>query len=446
MKKIYFFALFCGLILFFACKHDAIISAIDVDLLDLISSRAKTGSLDYFILPDSKDYLNIPQSPSNPVTAEKAELGKLLFHEPAFSVEAKRPGSMMTFTCASCHIAEAGFRPNRVQGIADGALGFGQNGEGRFKNGNYADAEIDAQGARPLSMLNVAYVTNSMWNGSFGHEGVNAGTESLWGVFDPGTAVNNERLGALEGQNIEGLKTHRMLYTRELVEQNGYKAMFDAAFADLPEAERYTLKTASFAISAYLRTLMCNEAPFQHWLKGNMDAMAEEQKRGALLFFGKAGCYRCHNEPNLGSMTFHALGVRDLYENGGLKTDINDRRNMGRGGFTGRPEDMFRFRVPQLYNMADSGPYFHGSSKKSLREVLGYFNNGAKENPRVPQSQISPYFHPLNLSEEELDDLEAFIREGLRDPELLRYKPTQVLSGLCFPNNDAVSKSDMDCQ
>ncbi|MDX2135006.1 MAG: cytochrome c peroxidase [Saprospiraceae bacterium] len=446
MKKVIVLSFFIAFSLFMACRHDALVTDLDVELRTAVSAHAKTGSLDFFILPDSKDYAHIPQSPVNPISEAKVELGKLLFHEPCFSIEAKKASSVATFTCASCHIAEAGFRPNRVQGIADGALGFGITGEGRVKNALYLDQEIDAQGARPLSMLNVAFVTNSMWNGSFGHDGVNAGTEDLWGVFDPGTAVNRERLGALEGQNIEGLKTHRINYNKETVTFFGYKPLFDAAFPDVPEEERYTRKTASFAISAYLRTLLCNEAPFQQWLKGNMEAMAEEQKRGALLFFGKAGCYRCHHEPNLGSIEFHALGVSDLFENGGLKTDINDRRNLGRGGFTGRAEDMFRFRVPQLYNMADSGPYFHGSSKKSLRELLHYFNNGVKENPRVPQSQISAYFHPLNLSEQELNDLEAFLRDGLRDPNLLRYKPERVLSGFCFPNNDPISRSDMGCQ
>jgi cytochrome c peroxidase len=445
MKQLYLFATLVLVFAFFACKHDEFVTDLDIELQKLISSRSQTGSIDYYILPDSKDYENIPQSPVNPLTDEKVKLGKLLFHEPAFGVEAKEISGMATFSCSSCHIVEAGFRPNRVQGIADGAVGFGTMGEGRIKNLEYSENDIDAQGARPLSVLNVAFVTNSMWNGSFGHDGVNEGTEHLWGTFFKGTEINHERLGSLEGQNIDGLITHRLQFTEDLVSFYGYKGMFDAAFADVPEEERYTRKTASFAISAYLRTLLCNEAPFQDWLKGNMDALTDEQKRGGILFFGKAGCYRCHHEPNLGSMEFHALGVSDLFENGGLKTSVDDVRNLGRGSFTNQPEDMYRFRVPQLYNMGDSGPYFHGSSKNSLRELLEYFNNGVKENPRVPQSQISPFFHPLNLNESELDDLEAFLGEALRDPNLLRYKPERVLSGFCFPNNDPISRADMGC-
>ncbi|MBK8557072.1 MAG: hypothetical protein IPL65_15450 [Lewinellaceae bacterium] len=444
MKKVYILAAMAGII-FWACKHDALVTNLDQDLERVIASRAATGSLDYYIFPASTDYSNIPQSPVNPITKAKVDLGTMLFYESAFAVEAKHTSGMATFSCSSCHIPAAGFRPNRMQGIADGAYGFGQNGEGRTKRLDYLDAEIDAQGARPLAVINTAYVTNSMWNGSFGQDGVNVGTESMWGIFDPSTAINNERLGSLEGQNIEGLKVHRLLINKELVEFYGYKQYFDAAFPDVPEAERYTRKTASFAISAYLRILLCSEAPFQMWLKGNYDAMLDEQKRGALLFFGKAGCYRCHYEPNLGSMEFHAVGVEDLFENGGLKTNISDRRNLGRGGFTGKTEDMYRFRVPQLYNMGDGGPYFHGSSKNTLSEVVHYFNNAQPENSRVPSSQISHYFQPLNLSEAEMKDLESFLRDGLRDPNLVRYVPERVLSGFCFPNNDPISKQDLGC-
>lgn len=445
MKKIYVLGGIVAAILTFSCKHEPILPSLGEELFNRLAESSPTGSSSFFVLPASTDFANIPQSAANPLTAEKVALGKLLFFEPAFGLEAKHPEGMQTFTCSSCHVPAAGFRPNRHQGIADGALGFGENGEGREKYPFYEDQEIDAQGARPLTVLNVAFVTNSMWNGSFGSDGVNAGTEAMWGVFDPGTAINHERLGNLEGQNIEGLKTHRILYTRDLVEQYGYKELFDAAFPDVPEDERYSRKTGSFAISAYLRQLFCNEAPFQRWLKGEDNAMNEEQKRGALLFFGKAGCSRCHNQPNLGSITFQGLGVEDLFENGGQKTSIDDRRNLGRGGFTGRDEDMFRFRVPQLYNIADSGPYFHGSSKKTLREVLEYFNAGVPENPRVPQSQISPFFHPLNLTEEELDELETFIAEALHDPNLQRYVPEKVLSGFCFPNNDPLSRVETGC-
>lgn len=422
-----------------ACTFDPLYDPMDKELERLLGDKHK------FELPAPSEFGKIPQSEANPISQEKIDLGKLLFFEPVFGVEAAHYQGLQTFSCGSCHIPSAGFRPGRKQGIADGGYGFGSHGESRIKLPIYEENEIDAQGARPLSVLNVAFVSNSMWNGSFGSDKANVGTEQMWGVFDPGTAINHERLGNLEGQNIEGLKVHRLLYTKELVETYGYKEMFDKAFGDVPVSERYTRKTASFAISAYLRALLTDQAPFQRWIKGETDAMTDQQKRGAVLFFGKLGCVNCHNEANLGSNTFHALGVKDLFENGGLKTDLNDRRNLGRGGFTGRDEDYYKFRVPQLYNLGDGGPYFHGASKGSLEEVVDYFNNGIAENGRVPEGQLSPYFRPLGMTDEEKADLVAFLRDGLRDPNLQRYVPTRVISGLCFPNNDDLSKFDMKC-
>ena len=427
-----------SMVTMFSCTPETQ-SVYEAELTKVIGDKTR------FILPDSDDFASIPQTSANPLTADKVALGKLLFHEPMFSNVAKTQESNYTYTCSTCHVADAGFRPGRQQGIADGAYGFGVKGESRAKVPTYKESDLDAQGARPLATLNTAYVTNSMWNGSFGSEGVNIGTEDVWGKYDPTTALNALKAGALESQNIAGLSTHRMFYSKELITKAGYKAMFDAAFPNWSEEDKYSNKGASFAISAYLRTLLTNEAPFQKWLKGNSDAMTEQEKQGASIFFGKAGCVTCHYEKNLGSMNFAALGVKDHYEMGGLNTSESDRRNLGRGGFTGKDEDMYKFRTPQLYNLGDSGPYFHGGSKNSLEEVVRYFNTGVVENIRVPKTQIAEFIKPIGLSEEEIQALTQFLQNGLRDPNLKRYVPSSVLSRMCFPNNDLTSKIDMDC-
>jgi cytochrome c peroxidase len=306
---------------------------------------------------------------------------------------------------------------------------------------------MDVQGARPLSLLNVAYVTNTSWTGKFGAYGLNEGTESLWGKDDESTEVNHLGLDGLEAQNIEGLKIHRMAIDDYVLDELGYRAYFDAAFASWPEEERYGLEAASFAISAYLRTLLTTEAPFQKWLQGNYEALSRVEKEGALLFFGKAGCYRCHQGPALNANVFYALGVKDLYETGeAFHTDENDLRNFGRGGFTGKTEDLFAFKVPGIYNMSDAPFYFHGSSKRSLREVVEYFNAGIPENDRVPQENIAPHLHPLGLSDQEIEELVTFLEVSLRDPALDRYVPDNVLSGNCFPNNDPLAREDLGCK
>jgi len=361
--------------------------------------------------------------------------------------DAINPEQLRTFSCSTCHVPEAAFTSGSAQGIADGGVGFGTFGSGRIMDQDYEEDQIDAQGARPLSMLGVAYVTNSMWAGRFGSRGDNAEVEEVWGVHDPATEVNHLGLDGLEAQNIEGTVTHRMSTDAYLLDTLGYRRLFNRAFPEFEGEARYGRVAMSFALSAYIRTLLPSNAPWQKWLRGNKEALTDSQKNGAKLFFGKAGCYRCHNGPALNGNTFHSVGVNDLCDlPGALRTSADDTRNLGRGDFTRRAEDMFKFKVPQVYNTKDMPFYFHGSSKQSLREVVEYFNAGVPENNRVPATNISDFFHPLNLTDTEINELTDFLAEGLYDADLNRFVPESVLSGNCFPNNDAQSRVDMGCE
>lgn len=449
MKKKYtIFSIILATGYLFSCVHEPV-TDLDGSLRELLNQRSETGTYQYFILPESNDFAALPnQDAKNPVTQAKADLGKMLFFETGLALESKYPISKIAYSCSSCHIPERGFTAGRFQGIADGALGFGQSGELRSKHPLYLGSEVDAQGARPLPVINTTFVTNALWSGTFGSFSVNEGTESVWNQ-DTLIEINFKGLQGLEANNERALVVHRQVVNKDVTDSLGYTALFDLAFPEFPVEKRYTRQTAAFAIAAYFRTILTNEAPFQRWLKHEKSAMSEEQKRGALLFFGKAGCSNCHDSPSLNKLPheFFALGVNNLYQGKNLvfRTDENDKRNLGRGGFTGRTEDMHKFKVPQLYNLKDVDFYFHGASKNSLREVVEYFNNGIPENPLVPSSQISIFFHPLGLSDSEVDDLVAFLENGLYDPNLTRYAPVRTMSGFCFPNNDALSRIEMGC-
>ena len=438
-----------GIILYGGCTYDYDLT-LDNQLKDALNTHSETGHYSAYILPASNDYAALPnQDPKNPVTAEKVALGKMLFFETGLGLEAKNPVSLRTYSCSSCHIPARAFTAGRFQGIADGAIGFGMSGEGRKINPLYTGDQVDAQGARPLTIINTAYVTNALWAGSFGSFNVNTGTESVWHQ-DTLIEINFKGLMGLEANNARALAVHRQVINEAVVDSLGYKDMYDAAFPDIPENERYNRITGSYALAAYFRTVLANEAPFQMWLKGNEKALSDQQKRGAILFFGKAGCVHCHNSPSLNSdpHKFFALGVRNEFQNNNLvfRTDRYDNRNLGRGGFTGLYEDRHKFKVPQLYNLKDFGFYFHGASKTTVKQVVEYFNEAETENPDVPITQISTYFKPLHLTKDEISDLVEFLEEGLYDPNITRYAPDQVLSGYCFPDNDPVSQVDLGCK
>lgn len=449
MNKAFIAALlFSFLLCFLACRHE-VTQDLDIRLQYLLNNTSPEGAYESFILPSGDDYTQIPnQDAKNPITEAKVELGKMLFFETGLGLEPKYPVSKEGYSCASCHIPGRGFTAGRFQGIGDGAIGFGVAGEGRRKNPLYDGDEVDAQGARPLPVINTAFITNALWAGSFGSYGVNTGTESVWNQ-DTLIEINFKGLQGLEANNARALVVHRQVINKNVTDSLGYTVMFDEAFPEFPESERYTRLTGSFAIAAYLRTILTTEAPFQKWLKGDLTAMSDQQKEGALLFFGKAGCVRCHNSPSLNSFPhqFFSLGVKNLHNTGHgfFATGQQDKRNKGRGGFTGEKEDMNKFKVPQLYNLKHVDFFFHGASKNSLREVVVYFNEAVPENHEIPLTSITPYFQPLNLTEAEIDDLVEFLENGLYDPHLERYAPSAILSGNCFPDNDLQAQIDLGC-
>lgn len=430
----------------FSCTKDRMPTLIELDnqLRSLVASSAPNGQLDFYVLPSEKNLDEIPQDPKNPLTEAKVSLGKFMFYDTGLATKPMKPSGLGTYSCASCHIPEAGFKPGTFQGIADGGSGFGINGENRLMNNDYTEDELDVQDARAISLVNVAYVTNTFWNGQFGATGVNEGTEDVWDQ-DEVSMLNYLGHEGIETQNLEGLHAHRIEIDKNVLDENGYTELFDEAFNDIPVEERYTTETASLAFSAYIRTIISNKAPFQNWLKGSNDALDYDEKRGAILFFSKANCSTCHYNENLGSPEFHALGVNDMYQQPSYSTKSDDRRNLGRAGFTMLDEDLYKFKVPGIYNNADSDFFFHGASARTLDDLIEYKNKGVRENTNVPESQISVKFKPLNLTEEEKTHLKAFIKVGLSDPNLIRYQPTSVPSGSCFPNADIQSVIDLGC-
>ncbi|MEZ4702341.1 MAG: cytochrome c peroxidase [Rhodothermales bacterium] len=409
---------------------------LDAALIDLITIGGQRR-LDNFELPASDDYAAIPQDPANPITTAKVELGKLLFHETALATNPRMPAGAGTYSCATCHHASAGFSAGRRQAIGEGGSGWGQNGEGRTRQMTYADADVDAQGIRSPSVVNSAFQDVMGWAGAFGVRGPNQGTNAFW-EGDPLLEVNKLGYDGLESQAISALMKHRMdsIGQSVLATNATYRAMWEQAFP----GEAVTVEKAGLAIAAYERTLMTDRAPFQRWLRGDLEAMTAEEKRGAILFFDKAGCETCHTGPALNQMAFYALGMPDMEGAGVLGTP----ESLGRGGFLNDPALDRKFKVPQLYNLKDAPFYGHGGSFTSLREVVEYYNDA------IPAVDISAdrlpiFFKPLDLTEREIADLTAFLTDALHDPSLARYAPATLPSGQCTPANDPAARTDLGC-
>lgn len=434
------------LLLLGSCTVDSELFDITVTTEDLELKEqliGLSGSLDFYILPESDDFASIPADPSNPLTAEKVLLGKLLFHETGIATNPKIESNKGTYSCSSCHHSSAGFQSGLKQGIGDGGSGFGLFGEARTLAADYNFETADVQPIKQPTNLNVAYQKVMLWNGQFGATGSNLGTEANWTTDTP-KEINKLGFEGVESQAIAGLTVHRMGITKEFCDESGYTYLFDQAFPEIPKADRYSLQTSGLAIAAYERTLLTSQSNFQQWLKGASNAMTADEKKGAALFFGKAKCYECHNGPALNSEEFHALGMNDLLEPA-VPIIIDDDTKKGRGGFTKNPNDDFKFKVPQLYNLKDFEFFGHGGSFQSVKEVIAYKNNAIKENFDVRDTQLADKFIPLNLNLDEIEQLAQFLENSLKDNNLQRYDPAGLPSEKCFPNADRQSMEDLNC-
>ncbi len=403
------------------------------------------------LLPDSTNFATIPQDINNPITASKVALGQMLFHDTAFAT-AGESMETKTWSCASCHHAAAGFKSGIPQGIGEGGINFGTNGADRVLSsafnangdaGNTAQPTPDIQPLASPSILNSAYQDVMLWNGQFGNSSTGVINQSIppETLSTPGTpkAANTRGLSGLEIQAIAGLGVHRMNVetNSELQTNPQYQVLFDAAY---PQGSIDVLSDAGKAIAAYERTVLANEAPFQQWLKGDAKALTDAELRGGALFFGKAGCSDCHRGPALSSEVnattgevFMAVGFADFdsatQANVHGSITLNDKR--GRGGFTGNPTEHFRFKIPQLYNLADTTVFGHGASFTSVREVLLYKNQAVPQVDGI-QQHLDNRFTPLGLTNSELMDLERFLTQALYDDNLARYQPASVPSGECI--------------
>jgi cytochrome c peroxidase len=421
-------------------------------LTDLMISASPTNSKDFYLLPDSDDFANIPQDPMNPVTQAKVDVGKLIYHDPAFATEGVALRAK-TWSCATCHHARAGFKSGLIQGMGEGGEGFGVKGETRV----WHDPEIGAQDAdvQPVTsptVLNVAYQDVMLWNGALGNASngiINVGIDPDR-LMTEGTPkeANREGLSGIETQAIAGTGVHRILgFPPELEETDYYDMLLDA----FPEFSRDELgKSSTRAIAAFERTILANKAPFQQWLRGDDFAMSQQEISGAEVFFGDGGCVACHQGPALSSpvgatsdQVFFAVGFDDLDTND-IIGEVADGVRLGRGGLTGDTTDNYKFKVPQLYNLADIGVFGHGGSFSSVRAVVEYKNNGVAQN-EASTDNLDYRFVPLNLSTTQIDNLVEFLEVSLRDPDLMRYEPTELPSGLCVINNDATSRNDLGC-
>lgn len=221
------------------------------------------------------------------------------------------------------------------------------------------------------------------------------------------------------------------------------------------------------ALAEFETSLTFANAPIDRYARGQRHAMSEREKRGALLFFGRARCVECHAVAGESSEMFsdfqnHVLGVPQIASTFGVGTGNvmfdgpNHDEDFGAEQISGDAADRYAFRTSPLRNVAVQPAFFHNGAFTSLedairhhldpvRSALAYdpVSAGVDADLTLRMGPIQPVLdrldpimtNPIQLRNREFADLVAFVRNALLDPRALpenlcELVPTTVPSGM----------------
>jgi cytochrome c peroxidase len=234
-----------------------------------------------------------------------------------------------------------------------------------------------------------------------------------------------------------------------------YVVKLNAAYPGTPTTSLGFQHVANAIAAFQIATFTKTNSPFDRYLAHDDRALSETQKRGAILFFGKARCSTCHSGALLGGQQFANIGVPQIGPGVGAAAPLD----IGRGEqFTDGAASFyqFAFRVPPLRNVELTAPYMHDGAYRTLEAVVRHYTNPDSAQRNYDVSQLDPALrgthhgddatiaavnrtlafqlqgNTLKLSDEERHLLVEFLK-SLTDPaakNLTSAIPASVPSGL----------------
>lgn len=321
---------------------------------------------------------------------KKIHLGFLLFYDPVLSSNNKR-------SCASCHKPEAGF--------TDGL-------------------------ARSTAMNPSESVTRnapSLLNSGFDRK-----------LFRDGRSFTLERQASEVINNPVEMHGNFGEAAEKLLRSEEYVKLFNSAFGDDDDIQ-ITEENIIASLATYERSLVSLNSPFDRAIRGNRQALKENEIRGFNLFTGKANCATCHFLPLFSglvppfyqSVDWEVIGVPATTDT--IHPQIDP--DQGRGGVYNT--DLYRhaFKTTTVRNIALTAPYMHNGVYKTLQEVVDFYDKGGGRGLGIPIPNQTLQDKPLLLSEEEKSDLIAFM-DALTDTAGLTAIPVSLPE---FPKGDSLN-------
>lgn len=162
-------------------------------------------------------------------------------------------------------------------------------------------------------------------------------------------------------QNPKQMNSNWPDIIKRLQRDANYVQAFNAIYED-----GLTATSIKNAIATFQRSLITPHAPFDLYLKGDENAIDNNQKAGFILF-NDYGCISCHQGVAIGANLFARFGVFDDAFKHKKEPSAAD---LGRFTYTDDATDKYVFKVPSLRNVALTAPYFHDGSATTLEEAI----------------------------------------------------------------------------
>ena len=382
-----------------------------------------------------------------------ADLGRLAFHDSLLGLNDDN-------SCSGCHAAPSGF--GDTQSIA---IGVGNNnivGPNRAGPRNQRRA--------PMLLNNVFYprlMLNSRFASLSGDPFDNSAgfqfppPEGLTLSFLPHLLTAQAFIPPTERSEMAGFRLQvpvtndgiRAAVVARLNANSEYRELFADIFSEVRYGGPITYEMLARAIAEFEFSLTFSDAPIDKFARGDKSAMSVSQMRGALLFFGRAGCVQCHAVSGISNEQFsdfrqHVIGLPQLFpSNGNVPFDGPDaNEDFGLEQITGNPADRYAFRTSPLRNVILQPTFFHNGAYTRLEDALQFHldaissarrynraqagvDNDLKVGPIEPVLQrIDPLLAtPVMLTNDEFQWLLEFVRDGLHDPDATPERLRQLI-------------------
>ena len=394
------------------------------------------------------------------IDRQLAEVGRMLWFDPITALRGDN-------ACAGCHSPTDGFGDS--QSIAIGIENNGIVG---------ADRRGPRNQRRSPMIINTVFYPTLMWNSRFRSLSGDPFDNSAGFQFPPPEERSLSSVAHLlvaqafipptERVEVAGFEfpgdndAIRAEVLRRLSASAPYRQLFGHVFPEIRRGAPITFEHFGRAIAEFEFTQVYADAPIDRYARGIANALSDAEKSGAVLFFGRANCVRCHQVSGSSNEMFsdfreHVIGVPQVAPSFGnvVFDGPGANEDFGLEQVTGRAVDRYAFRTSPLRNVALQPTFMHNGAFVRLDDAIrhhldayasarGYSPAGLAPDLQGPTGPIEPVLErldpllrtPLRLSDAEVADLVAFVGNGLLDPDarparLRRLVPERLPSG--FP-------------